>query len=135
MPTKARYAAAVAFLRESGAGVIQEIRNQGLDRQAADTFQLVVGTLDFAGKDASVRGSELERLLVTLGRDQRVDTMPGDVEVLLNSVSTILKGKPLIESKLTQLVGTPVADHARGARLGGRRTCTRSPLPASSRRG
>ena len=38
--------------------------------------------------------------------------MPGDVEVLLNSVSTILKGKPLIESKLTQLVGTPVADHA-----------------------
>lgn len=106
------YAAAVAFLRESGADVIQEIRNQGLDRQAADTFQLVVGTLDFAGRDASVRGSELERLLVTLTRDQRVDAMPGDVELLLNSVSAILKGKPLIESKLNQLVGTPVADYA-----------------------
>jgi signal transduction histidine kinase len=75
-------------------------------------FQLVVGTLDFAGRDASVRASELERLLLTLIRDQRVDSMPGDVEVLLNSVSAILKGKPLIESKLTQLVGTPVADHA-----------------------
>jgi signal transduction histidine kinase len=106
------YAAAVAFLRESGAGVIQDIRNQGLDRQAADAFQLVVGTLDFAGRNASVRSSELERLLVTLGRDQRVDAMPGDSEVLLSSVSTILRTKPLIESKLTQLVGAPVANHA-----------------------
>ena len=106
------YAAAVLFLRESGAGVIQEIRSQGLDRQAADTFQLVVGSVDFAGKDASVRASELERLLVTLTRDQRVDAMPGDVEVLLKSVETILKNKPLIESRLEQLVGTPVSDHA-----------------------
>ena len=106
------YAAAVLFLRESGAGVIQEIRSQGLDRQAADTFQLVVGSVDFAGKDASVRASELERLLVTLGRDQRIDSMPGDVEVLLKSVETILKNKPLIESRLNQLVGTPVSDHA-----------------------
>jgi signal transduction histidine kinase len=106
------YAAAVAFLRESGAGVIQELRSQGLDRQAADTFQLVVGTVDFAGKDASVRASELERLLVTLTRDQRVDAMPGDVQVLLNSAGTILTNKPLIESKLRQLIGTPVSDHA-----------------------
>jgi signal transduction histidine kinase len=106
------YAASVLFLRESGANVIQELRNQGLDRQAADTFQLVVGTLGFAGKNASVRVGELERLLVTLGRDQRVDAMPGDVEVLLNSVNTILKNKPLIESKLKQLVETPVGDHA-----------------------
>jgi signal transduction histidine kinase len=106
------HASAVSFLRESGASVIQEIRGQGLDRQAADTFQLVVGTLDFAGKDATVRASELERLLVTLGRDQRVDSMPGDVEVLLASVSTILAKKPLIESKLKQLVGSPVGEHA-----------------------
>src|SRR5688572_6542385 len=85
------YSAAVLFLRESGANVIQELRNQNLDRQAADTFQLVVGTLDFAGKNASVRAGGLERLLVTLGRDQRVDAMPGDFEVLLNSVKTILE--------------------------------------------
>jgi signal transduction histidine kinase len=106
------YAAAVSFLRESGANVIQNIRDAGLDRAAADTFQLVVGTLDFASKDASVRSSELERLLVTLGRDQRVDDMPGDVALLLNSVATILQSKPLIESKLAQLVQTPVGDHA-----------------------
>jgi signal transduction histidine kinase len=107
-----QYAAAVSFLRESGASVIQELRNVGLDRQAADTFQLVVGTLDFAGKNASVRAGDLERLLVTLGRDQRVDTMPGDVEVLLTSVGTILTNKALIESKLKQLVETPVGEHA-----------------------
>jgi signal transduction histidine kinase len=106
------YAAAVSFLRESGAAVIQELRDAGLDRQASDTFQLVVGTLDFAGKDASVRGAALDRLLVTLGRDQRVDSMPSDFHVLLASVGTILKNKPLIESKLRQLVGTPVAEHS-----------------------
>jgi hypothetical protein len=80
------YSAAVSFLRESGATVIQELRNQGLDRPAADTFQLVVGTLDYAGKNASVRSGEIERLLVTLGRDQRIDSMPGNVKALLSSV-------------------------------------------------
>jgi signal transduction histidine kinase len=106
------YAAAVAFLRESGATVIQELRDARLERQSADTFQLVVGTLDFAGKDASVRASALDRLLVTLGRDQRVDSMPADLDVLLSSVGTILKNKPLIESKLKQLDSTPVGEHA-----------------------
>jgi signal transduction histidine kinase len=106
------YSAAVAFLREEGATVIQELRDARLDRQSADTFQLVVGTLDFAGKDASVRAGALDRLLVTLGRDQRVDSMPADFEVLLSSVGTILKNKPLIESKLNQFVATPVGEHA-----------------------
>ena len=106
------YAAAVSFLREEGATVIQELRDANLDRQSADTFQLVVGTLDFAGKDASVRAGALDRLLVTLSRDQRVDSMPSDFGVLLSSVGTILKNKPLIESKLQQLVATPVGEHA-----------------------
>ncbi len=106
------YAAAVAFLRESGASVIQELRDRRNDRAAADTFHLVVGTLDFAGRNASVRGNELERLLVTLGRDERVDTMPSDVAVLRNSVATILTNKPLIESKLNQLVDAPIGEYA-----------------------
>lgn len=106
------YSAAVAFLRESGATVIQELRDARLERQSADTFQLVVGTLDYAGKDASVRAGALDRLLVTLGRDQRVDSMPADFKLLLTSVETILKNKPLIESKLKQLDSTPVGEHA-----------------------
>jgi signal transduction histidine kinase len=110
------YAAAVSFLREEGAAVIQQLRDAGLERAAADTFQLVVGTLDFAGKDASVSSATLERLLVTLGRDQRVDAMPSEFSVLLASVGTIMRSKPLIESKLTQLVGTPVSDYAAALR-------------------
>jgi signal transduction histidine kinase len=106
------YAAAVSFLREEGATVIQELRDANLDRQSADTFQLVIGTLDFAGKDASVRAGALDRLLVTLGRDQRVDSMPSDFGVLLSSAETVLQNKPLIESKLKQLVGTPVGEQA-----------------------
>jgi signal transduction histidine kinase len=106
------YAAAVAFLREQGATVIQELRDAGLDRQSADTFQLVVGTLDFAGQDGKVRAGSLDRLLVTLGRDQKVDSMPAQFSVLLDSVGTILKDKPLIESKMKQLVETPVGEHA-----------------------
>ncbi|HJR68855.1 MAG TPA: ATP-binding protein [Gammaproteobacteria bacterium] len=108
------YAAAVAFLRESGASVIQDLRDRGNDRAAADTFQLVVGTLDFAGRNASVRGGELDRLLVTLGRDGRVDDMPGDFAVLRNSVATILTNKALIDSKLNQLVDTPIGEYADG---------------------
>jgi signal transduction histidine kinase len=101
------YANSVEFLRDSGPRVIQQLRDAGLDRVAGDTFQLVVGTLGFAGQNASVRAAELDRLLVTLGRDQRVDRMPQDVERLRSSVSTILTKRPMVESKLKQLVGTP----------------------------
>jgi signal transduction histidine kinase len=111
---QAAYAQSVDFLRESGARVIGEMRSANLERQAADTFQLVIGTLDFAGRSASVRASELERLLVTLQRDQRVDAMPADVGRLRDSVSTILAKKPLIESRLEQLGAIPVADYAAG---------------------
>jgi signal transduction histidine kinase len=104
------YSASVGFLRESGAGVIQKLRDGGFDRAAADTFQLVVGTLGFSGQRASVKPAELERLLVALGRDQRVDQMPPDLERLRGAVSNILKTKSTIDSKLKQLVGTPVGE-------------------------
>lgn len=107
-----QYAGAVSFLRESGATIIQELRGMGLERTAADAFQLVVGTIDFASKDASVQAGELERLLVTLGRDQRVDAMPTSVVTLRDSVATILSGKARIESKLTQFLGGPLGAHA-----------------------
>jgi signal transduction histidine kinase len=61
---------------------------------------------------SSVRANALDRLLVTLGRDQRVDSMPAKFDVLLTSVGTILANKPVIESKLEQLVGAPVGEHA-----------------------
>jgi signal transduction histidine kinase len=104
------YAASVAFLRDSGTRVIEQMRDLDLDRVAADTFQLVIGTLDFASPNPTVQEFELRRLLVTLGRDQRVDAMPEDVERLRSAVETILARKANIQSKLTQLAGTPLVD-------------------------
>jgi signal transduction histidine kinase len=54
-------------------------------------------------------------LLVTLGRDQRIDAnMPGEVEALRTAVLTIVDSKSAIRSKLVQLTETPVAPIAAG---------------------
>jgi signal transduction histidine kinase len=117
---QAEYASSVAFLRESGTRVIQQMRDLNLGRVAADTFQLVVGTLDFAGPNPSVQEFELRRLLVTLGRDQRVDGIPGEVERLRTAIDTIITRKANIESKLKQLAGAPVAANATALSLAAR---------------
>lgn len=106
------YAASVHFLRDSGVRVIEEMRDMNLNRGAADTFQLVVGSLSFAGPASTVQEYELRRLLAALARDQRVDTMPNDFRRLLAAAETILTSKTNIESKLTQLAGTPVVASA-----------------------
>lgn len=116
----AEYAESVAFLRESGARVIEQMRDAGLDRAAADAFQLVVGTLDFAGPTPSVQEFELRRLLVTLGRDQRVDGMGGDVERLRGAVDTIIGKKANVQSEITQLASTPVVAYATNLSLASR---------------
>ncbi len=114
------YAGSVAFLRESGTRVIEQMRDAKLDRAAADTFQLVVGTLDFAGPKPSVQEFQLRRLLVSLGRDQRVDAMPADMDRLRSSVDTILTKKSNVQSKLKQLSGTPVVAYATNLSLAAR---------------
>ena len=98
------YANSVLFLRDSGPRIVQQMRNIRLDRAAGDTFQLVVGALDFAKADASVQEFELRRLLVTLGRDQRIDAnMPAEVQELRGAITTILGSKAMLDSKLRQL--------------------------------
>ena len=105
---QSEYAAAVAFIRESGGRVIQQMRDLRFERPAADTFQLVVGTLDFAGSRPTVQESELRRLLVALGRDQRTDGMPADVTRLRNAMETVVMKRDSIRSKLEQLSAAPV---------------------------
>ena len=119
LSAQADYAAQSSFLREEGPQIVDQMREIRLDRAAADTFQLVVGTLDFAKPDASVQEFELRRLLVTLGRDQRLDAnMPDQTESLLDAVSTILDSKSDIQSRLQQLSETPVALNAERLSLG-----------------
>ena len=108
-----RYAASVEFLKDRGTRIVEEMRDIRLNRAAEETFRLVVGTLDFAKADATVQEFELRRLLVTLGRDQRIDAnMPDEVEELQNAVTTILRTKASLNSKLTQLNGAPVVANA-----------------------
>ncbi|HEY7671794.1 MAG TPA: ATP-binding protein [Gammaproteobacteria bacterium] len=105
----------VAYLRDSGPAIIQQMRDMGLERVAADAFQLIIGTVDYATPDSSVQEYELRRLLVTLGRDQRIDAnMPGGVGGLRTAVLTIVDTKSTIRSKLVQLSETPVAPIATG---------------------
>jgi signal transduction histidine kinase len=112
------YVASVDYLRGAGPQIIQQMRDMQLDRVAADAFQLIVGAVDFATPETSIQEYELRRLLVTLGRDQRIDAnMPIDVAKLRSAVSTIVDSKSAIRSKLTQLQETPVVATATAAHL------------------
>jgi two-component system NtrC family sensor kinase len=106
---QAQYAAAVGFIKDRGSRLVEELRDIRLNRAAEDTFALVIGTLDFAKADATVKEFELQRLLVTLGRDQRVDAnMPEEIKQLRDSIALVLETKAPLGSKLEQLRGTPV---------------------------
>ena len=115
------YAEAVTFLRDAGPQIIQRMRDIRLDRVAGDTFQLIIGTVDFATPSSSVQERELRLLLTTLGRDQRIDAnMPREVLRLRESVETVLNNKSNILSKLNQLRDTPVIAGAENLELAAR---------------
>jgi two-component system, NtrC family, sensor kinase len=107
------YARSAAYLRDQGPQLVERMREIRLDRVAADTFQLIVGTVDFARPDTTIRDFDLQRLLVTLRRDRRVDAnMPSEMQRLLGSVETILVSKSDIQSKLEQLAESSLPMHA-----------------------
>ena len=107
------YADNVAFIRDAGPAIIEQMKEIRLDRAATDTFQLVLGTLDFVTTDASIQELELRRLLVLLGRDQRIDAnMPVQARSLLDSVAMVLDTKSIIQSRVTQISETPIPQNA-----------------------
>lgn len=107
------YTASVAYLRENGTTLVEQLREISLNREAEETFQLLVGTLDYAKADATVRPNELKLLLATLARDERIDAnIPNEMQQLQGAVSAILRLKPQIQSKLSQLSESPVPNRA-----------------------
>ncbi len=112
---QALYIESVAFVRESGPRISDQMRRMGLDRAAADTAQLVAGTLEYASTDASVEELGLLRLLlVSLGRDLRIDAnMPSQTQRLVDSMTQVLDNKSLLQSKLTQIVLMPIPSNVR----------------------
>jgi hypothetical protein len=111
---QALYIESVAFVRESGPRISDQMRRMGLSRAAADTAQLVAGTLEYASTDVSVEELGLRRLLVSLGRDLRIDAnMPSQTQRLVDSMTQVLDNKSIIQSKLTQIVLMPIPDNVR----------------------
>src|SRR5690606_30280482 len=107
------YARNVAFVRDEGPRIIQQMRDLRLDREAGDVFQLVVGTLDHASPDATVSGSDLRLLVTTLGRDQRINAnVPRELERLGAAVLSIVDHKAPIERKLDELATSPLVQRA-----------------------
>jgi two-component system, NtrC family, sensor kinase len=107
------YASNVAFVREEGPRMIQQMRELRLDAEAADVFQLVVGALDFAAPDGTMPAAELRRLLTTLRRDQRIDAnIPRELERLSSTVVALVEGKEPLESGLRQLASLPLTQRA-----------------------
>jgi len=103
------YAENIAYVREVGPRLVQRMRDIRLDGVAADTFQLIAGTLELARPQGSAQELELQRLLVTLARDQRIDAnMPGEVTQLRDAIGAIMRDKDVIYSKIDQLAATPV---------------------------
>lgn len=107
------YTDGLNLLRSSGPEVVRELGALGLDRMAADLFQLMAETIEFANPDAAGRPAEIRRLLVQLNRDLRIDTdLPAGTEDLLTVVTTILNTKSDIQSRLRQVRTVPLADNA-----------------------
>jgi two-component system, NtrC family, sensor kinase len=110
---QARYVSNVEYVRDEGPRIIQQMRDLLLDEVAADAFQLVVGTLDFASPRATVQDFELRRLLTALTRDQRVNAnMPREVERLGQAVNAILDSKRGLAAKIDQVAATPIPQQA-----------------------
>ncbi len=107
------FGASVAFLRESGPEIIERMRDIALTRPAADAFQLIVGTLEFAEPGNTTAGTELRRLHATLARDQQLDAnMPAESSQLLDAAAVILQSRDDIRSLLEQISGSSLPTNA-----------------------
>lgn len=107
------YSENLALLRDSGPEIVRQLRAIGQTRIAADVFQLMAETIDFAAQDAAIDKYQIRRLLVTLNRDQRIDAdVRGLTSGLQSAVTYILEAKDGIQSRLTQLGTVALIENA-----------------------
>lgn len=107
------YAESVAYLRENGPQLVQNMREDGLERAAGDAFELLAGALELARPASTRPTTELRRLHTVLDRDARTaEDMPAGLERLLGAADTVLDTRPGIASRLEQLASLPVPGHA-----------------------
>jgi len=110
---QSEYARNFAYVRDEGPRIIQQMRDLRLDGEAAEVFQLVLGTLDHASPDATVAGSDLKALATALSRNERIAAnVPRELERLGDAVAAVVDHKAPLERKLRQLAESPVAQRA-----------------------
>ena len=110
---QAAYSNNLNLLRDSGAGVVQQLRAIGENRIASDVLQLATETVEFAAPANAINDYEIGRLLATLNRDRRLDPVLEDLAgPLLEAVSEIQETKDSIRSRLVQLEGVPLLENA-----------------------
>lgn len=103
------YAANVDFVRNDGPRIIQQIRDVLLEAEAAQVFQLVVATLDFASADGTVPVADLRNMVAQLrANDVLRANVPREIERLGETVLAIADAKSPLESKLRELASSPV---------------------------
>lgn len=110
---QAAYSSNLTLLRDSGPGVVQQLRAIGESRVASDVLQIATETVDFAAPANSINDYEIGRLLATLNRDRRLDPVLNDLAgPMLDAVNAILDTKDSIRSRLVQLNGVPLIENA-----------------------
>ena len=115
---ESEYAGHLARLREGGPEVVQQLRAASLTRAAANVFQLLAGTLEYASSAGTTELSELRRLLVTLDRDLRLDQRaPAEMAELLGAVRGVVDLRDDISSRLRQLAASPLRENGEALAL------------------
>ncbi|HEX6994376.1 MAG TPA: ATP-binding protein [Gammaproteobacteria bacterium] len=110
---QSEYAGNVAYVRDEGPRIIQQMRDLRLDAEANDVAQLVLNTLDHASPQATVSGSDLRLLVTTITRDEQVAAnVPREIERLGGAVLSIVDHKAPLERKVGQLADSPIVQRA-----------------------
>jgi len=101
---QARYAENLTLLRDGGTEVVRQLRAVGQTRVAADLFQLLAETIDFAASEDPIGQFQIRRLVTTLTRDQRIDARVANLTgPTLTAINSIVAARDDIRSRLTQL--------------------------------
>ena len=110
---QAEYFENLTLLRDNGPDVVRQLTAISETRMAADIFQVMAETIDFAAPQSAISEYQIRRLLVTLNRDQRIDArLPSLTDPLLGAVTSVLETKEGIRSRVAQLASVSLVENA-----------------------
>lgn len=107
------YAENLTLLRDQGPEAVRRLNDLGLRAAAANLFQLLAETIDFASSDAPIGDYQIRRIQALLQRDQRIDAgLEPVISPFLDAIASIADGRDNIRSRLTQLAASPLTEYA-----------------------